>query len=164
MDRLNRDVYVAVVLLLFCGVMFSASFDIRQPDYGMLPPSAWPRVILGVLSFLGVIYLMQSLRRGADAPGAHPGQPTTMAGWIAYWRNPIFCFALFACYLAAIPWLGMLISGISFVFALLTVLGGWQPRQLVLHAAVAVGTVGGMWSLFTFALRVLLPRGEWTGI
>ncbi|MEQ9557257.1 MAG: tripartite tricarboxylate transporter TctB family protein [Rhodospirillales bacterium] len=163
MDRLNRDVYVAVVLLLFCGVMFWASLDIREPDYGMLPPSAWPRVILGVLSFLGVIYLVQSLRRGADGPDAHAGQPGTLIGWLSYWRNPIACFALFACYLAAIPWFGMLISGVAFVFALLTVLGGAGPRQLAFHAAVALVTVGGMWSLFTYALNVLLPRGEWTG-
>ena len=70
---------------------------------------------------------------------------------------------LFACYLAAIPWFGMLISGVAFVFALLTVLGGAEPRKLALHAGVALVTVGGMWSLFTYALRVLLPRGEWTG-
>ncbi|MCF3628768.1 tripartite tricarboxylate transporter TctB family protein [Thalassospiraceae bacterium LMO-SO8] len=163
MDRLNRDVYVAVVLLLFCGVMFWASMDIREPDYGMLPPSAWPRVILGVLSLLSVVYLVQSLRRGADGPDAHAGEPDTISGWLSYWRNPIACFVLFACYLAAIPWFGMLISGVAFVFALLTVLGGAEPRKLALHAGISLVTVGGMWSLFTYALRVLLPRGEWTG-
>ena len=24
-------------------------------------------------------------------------------------------------------------------------------------------SIGGMWAVFTFALRVFLPRGEWTG-
>ena len=64
MNRLNRDTVIAVILMLFCGVFFWASFDIREPDYGVLPPSAWPRVILGLLALLSVIYLVQSLRHG----------------------------------------------------------------------------------------------------
>ena len=39
MGRLNRDAVIAMVLLVFCGVFFWASFDIRQPDYGVLLPS-----------------------------------------------------------------------------------------------------------------------------
>ncbi len=48
----------------------------------------------------------------------------------------------------------------AFVFTLMGVLGGWQPKRLVLHAAVALGTVGGMWSIFTYGLGVILPQGE----
>jgi predicted membrane-bound spermidine synthase len=60
-----------------------------------------------------------------------------------------------------IPYLGMLVGGMLFVFLLLSALGGWRP--ILLHAAIALISVGGMWTLFTFALRVILPRGEWTG-
>ncbi|MEQ8227749.1 MAG: tripartite tricarboxylate transporter TctB family protein [Rhodospirillales bacterium] len=164
MGRLNRDVYVAVFLLLFSGVMFWASFDIREPDYGVLAPSVWPRVILTFFTILTLIYLVQSLRRGPDDPDANAGEPSTIGGWVSYWRNPIICFVLFGGYLAVLPYLGMLISGVLFVFFLLTALGGWSPRQLSLHAAVAVISVGGMWSLFTYGLNVLLPSGELTGI
>ena len=160
MDRLNRDAVIAIVLLVFCGVFFWASFDIRQPDYGVLMPSTWPRVVLGVLSLLSVIYLVQSLRQGADAeeeeaPDREPG----IRGWVLYWRNPLWCFGLFFAYLATLPVLGMLIGGVSFVFVLLNVLGGWNWKNLVLHAVVALVAVGGMWSLFTFGLGVLLPPG-----
>ncbi len=61
MERLNRDVVIAIVLLVFCGVFFWASFDIRQPDYGVLMPSTWPRVILAVMAFLSMVSLFQSL-------------------------------------------------------------------------------------------------------
>ena len=160
MDRLNRDAVIAIVLLVFCGVFFWATFDIRQPDYGVLMPSTWPRVVLGVLSFLSVIYLVQSLKQGADAeeeeaPDREPG----IWGWVLYWRNPLWCFGLFFVYLATLPVLGMLIGGVSFVFVLLNVLGGWDRKNLVLHAAVALVAIGGMWSLFTFGLGVLLPPG-----
>ena len=74
----------------------------------------------------------------------------------------IWCFVLFGGYLLAIPYVGMLIGGVIFVFALLTALGG--VRASLLHAAIAVISVGGMWAVFTFALEVILPTGRWTGI
>lgn len=160
MNRLTRDAKVSIFLLLFTGFMFWASFDIREPDYGVLAPSVWPRVILTALGILSLIFLAQSLRAGAESPEERDdGQPATLIGYLAYWRNPIICFALFAAYLALLPILGMLIDGILFVFVLLCALGGWSARQMALHAAVAVIAVGGMWSLFTFGLNVLLPTG-----
>lgn len=163
MQRITSDVVIAIGLLVFCGVFFWASFDIREPDYGTLPPSAWPRVILGVLSFLSLIYLVQSLRQApqdtdrADAPES--ARAPGLTGWFAHWRNVIACFVLFFAYLASLPVLGMLIGGILFVFLLLTVLGGWAPKQLLLHAVIATVAIGAMWSLFTFGLGVLLPQG-----
>jgi len=159
MDRLNRDVVIAILLLVFCGVFFWASFDIRQPDYGVLPPSTWPRVIIGVLTLLSMIYLFQSLGRGAEEKDGKPAHEGNLKSWIAHWRNPLWCFALFFAYLATLPVLGMLIGGISFVFVLQCVLGGWDRRSLAVHAAVAILSVGGMWSLFTFGLGVFLPSG-----
>ena len=163
MLRVNRDTLAAIVLLVVCGVFIAATFDIREPDYGQLSPAAWPRVILAALTLLSFVYLVQSLR-GAP-PGEAPGdesaaQPPTRRGW----RNVFWCFGLFLAYLLTLPWLGMLVGGTLFVFALLTVLGGLSPRLLLLHAAIAVFSVGGIWLLFTRALGVFLPAGELTGI
>ena len=66
MARMNRDTIVAIFLLLGCGVLIWATFDIRQPDYGVLMPSTWPRVILAVLSVLCLIYLVQSIKAGPN--------------------------------------------------------------------------------------------------
>ena len=81
-------------------------------------------------------------------------------GWFLTWQNPIFCFVLFFGYVASLPVLGMLIGGITFVFLLLCMLGGWSIRNLLIHALIAGISVGGMWSIFTFGLGVLLPAGE----
>ncbi len=162
MVHFNRDSIVAVLLLLASGVLFWASFDIREPDYGALMPSTWPRIIIIVLAVLSLVYLVQSLRAGPDegvaqsASGRTPG----LAGFIAYWRNPLICFAMFFAFLITLPVLGMLIGGVSFVFLLMNLLGGWEPKRLVIHAVVALATVGSMWSLFTFGLGVMLPAGE----
>ncbi len=138
-------------------LIFWASFDIRQPDYGVLMPSAWPRVILVALSVLCFIYLVQSMRAGTvkEVLDREPG----LMGFIKYWRNPLCCFVMFFCFLVSMPVLGMLIGGITFVFLLMGLLGGWAPRQIVIHASVAIISVGSMWSLFTFGLGVMLPVG-----
>jgi len=159
MERINRDVIIAIVLLLFCGVFFWASFEIRQPDYGTLSPAVWPRLIIALLGFLSVIYLIQSIRRGPDEKAADEDRPQNLRERFAYWRNVFWCFALFFFYLVSLEWLGMLVGGMTFVFLLLGMLGGWSVRNALFHAAVAVLIVGSMWSLFTFGLGVLLPRG-----
>ncbi|MEM8947725.1 MAG: tripartite tricarboxylate transporter TctB family protein [Pseudomonadota bacterium] len=172
MGRLSQDTVIAILLLLISGGLMLASFDIREPDYGQLSPATWPRVVVGVLGFLSFLYLIQSLR-GAGTPAsvdvpksgdgtASSGQdvePAGVAGFFGYWRNVIWCFSLFLLYLLTMPYIGMLIGGVSFAFLLLNALGGWQPRQLLLHAVIAIVAVGGMWALFTFGLRVPLPTG-----
>jgi len=160
MQRLNRDAIIAIVLLALCGAFFWASFDIRQPDYGVLPPSTWPRVILAVLAFLSVLYLIQSLTAGAEPiDDVEHARAPGFLGWIEHWRNPLWCFFLFFLYLLSLPVLGMLLGGITFVYVLMGVLGGWDGNKPFVHALFAVGTIGSMWSLFTFGLGVLLPPG-----
>jgi hypothetical protein len=162
MTRVNRDTVVAILLLVGCGVLLNASFDIREPDYGQLSPAAWPRTIVGVLALLSLIYLVQSIRRGVPEEPVEPTEktPRGLSEWIAHWRNVFWVFALFLAYLLALPWLGMLVGGTVFVFVLLNALGGWSPDRLALHAVIAVVSIGGMWSMFTFGLGVLLPRGD----
>jgi len=166
MQRLNRDAVIAIVLLMACGIFFWASFSIRQPDYGVLPPSTWPRVILVALTILCAIYLIQSLREGQAPKDEYDDYDTDdsdqagLVGWFAHWRNPILCFGLFFLYLVTLPYLGTLIGGVTFVFVLMGALGGWTRQQLVVHAGVALGTVGGMWTVFVYGLDVILPPGE----
>ncbi len=155
----NRDTISAIVLLLICGGLAWASLDIREPDYGQLSPATWPRIIVGAMSVLCLIYLFQSLRQGPDPK--NPDAPKTVRAFLGYWKNVIWCFVMFAIYLIAIPWVGLLVAGIGFVFLLLTALGG--VRLAWLHALLATIVVGGMWAFFTFGLNVFLPRGEWTG-
>ena len=184
----SRDVLVAIFLLAVCGVLWYASFDIRVPDYGQLSPATWPRIILGVLSALSLLYLLQSVRAAGSTAATAAATATdgnssegreisdddssaaslkngrfSVVEFYSYWKNVFWCFALFGLYLYSLPWLGMLLGALGFVFLLLCALGGWHPRKLLLHAVIAVLTVGGMWSLFTYGLGVLLPKGELLG-
>ena len=157
MSRLNRDVYIAIVLLLLCGVFFAASFDVREIDYGILKPAAWPRIILVTLTVLSLAYLIQSLRRGSPPDD---GKPFSISGLLGKYRNPLWCYGLFLLFLLTLDYLGMLIGGVLFVFCLLTAIGGASTRNLISHALIAIIMVGAMWALFTYGLGVIFPQGE----
>lgn len=169
---ISRDVIVAIFLLAATGVLWMASFDIREPDYGQLSPATWPRIILALLTLLSFIFLLQAARAASAAVANIPAQTSdeknstvprsalTPGGFYNYWKNVIWCFVLFGLYLYSLPWLGMLLGALAFVFLLLNALGGWSPHKLALHGVISLITVGGMWSLFTYALGVLLPTGS----
>jgi len=141
------------------GGLMVASFDIREPDYGVLSPAAWPRLIITIMGVLSVLYFVQSLRM--PKTDTSNTQKKNLFEFMDYWRNVFAVFIIFAAYLVMLPSLGMLIGNIAFSFVLLSVLGGWRP--FIVHGLVAIGTSGGMWLLFTYALEVFLPRGSLTG-
>lgn len=155
MSRFNRDVYIAIFLNILTAVFFWQSFEIKNIDYGTLQASAWPRMILVVLGILSVTYLIQSLKAG-------PAEETEDDGltFFARYRNPIVCFVLYFLFLFSMPYLGMLIAGILFVFLLLSAIGEVTPKALIIHAIIACISIGAMWSFFTYPLGVILPQGE----
>ena len=161
MGTLSRDTVVSILLLLFCGFLIWAGTQIRDPQFGELSPAAWPKAVTYVLTAFCLLYFIQSVRAGqTNAPEADPDRQPGLIGWVRYYFNPIACFALYFLFLLTLPFFGTLVGGILLVFALLSLLGGIGPKQIVLHLVLAVVSVGAMWSLFTFGLRVLLPRGE----
>ncbi|MEP0944564.1 MAG: tripartite tricarboxylate transporter TctB family protein [Rhizobiaceae bacterium] len=165
MRSLDRDTIVSILLLLFCGFLIWAGRLIRDPQFGELSPAAWPQAVTYVLTGFCLIFFFQNVMRlrstqPADMSPTDIERPEGLIGWLKYFGNPIACFALYFIFLMTLPFFGTLIGGSLLVFALLSLLGGIEPRQMALHAVIAVISVGAMWSIFTFGLRVLLPRGE----
>lgn len=161
MARVNRDVIIAILLLVFCATLFWASFDIRETNYGTMQSHVWPRIILVVLAFCSVLYLFRSAvspeqRDAEDLPEGDGG----IAGWVSRYRNAFICFGLFLAFLLSLEWIGMLLGGILFIFLALTAMGPGGIRNHMIHAAIAVVSMGAMWSIFTFAIGVILPEGE----
>lgn len=162
MAVLNRDVLTAIVLLIVEAVFLQQTFHIREMAFATMGAEVWPRTILIPLILCTLAYLAKSIRAGA--PESDPGEadadrPAGLTGWLVTYRNVFYCYGLFLAFLLTLDFFGMLIGGILFVFLALTVMGGTSPRHLLLHAVTAVAAVGSMWSIFTFALGVILPEG-----
>ncbi len=165
MRALDRDTIVSILLLLFCGFLIWSGTLIRDPQFGELSPAAWPQGVSYVLTAFCLIYFFQNVMRARSSKASGPVDPESenpvgLKAWLIHFANPIACFALYFLFLITLPFFGTLIGGSLLVFALLSLLGGIAPRQLFVHALIAVISVGAMWTIFTFGLRVLLPRGE----
>jgi hypothetical protein len=157
MHRLNRDTIVALFLLVVCGVFFYDTIGIKAfPE--QMSPALWPRLILTVFTILVLIYLTQSILKQEPKGDGRGG----FIGWLKYYQNPLLCYFCFLIFLLILPYLGMLITGVLFVFTLTTILGGHSQRDLTINAAVALFSVGGMWLIFTKALGVILPTAFFT--
>ncbi len=157
MQGLNRDTLIAIFLLIVCGVFFYNTIGIKAfPE--QMSPALWPRLILSVLTVLVLIYLFQSIMAAQPERVSRGG----FIGWLKYYQNPIWCFLCFFIFLILLPYLGMLISGVLFVFVLMTILGERTPRSIGINLVSALFMVGGMWLLFTQALGVILPTSMFT--
>ncbi len=157
----NRDTVTALVLLVACGTFFWATTRIRDLGFETLGSAVWPRAVLVVLTLFTLVYLVRSLASGTPPPALEDAPAESgLRGWLSHYRNVLVCFTLFGVFLLTLPYLGMLIGGVLFVFASLTLLGPRRPRRVLLHGIIALAAVGGMWLIFTFGLKVLLPPGE----
>lgn len=152
----SRDTIVAILLLAFCGVLWHASYDIEITSYGTMPSTVWPRIVIIAIGVFSALLLLRSLLlREEETTEAAPKLP-----FLKRYRNAGIIYALFLFFLLTLPTLGMHLGGALFVFLALTALGRPSPKLISVHAAIAVVSIGAMWSIFTFGLRVILPQGE----
>lgn len=157
MPRINADLVIALLLMVLCAVFFYETFALQKVYLSIIGAKLWPRVVVIVLFVLSSLYLIQSLRAER---GSQVENPMTARDWLKDNRNVIGCFALYGLFLLTLPYLGMLIGGSLFVFAVLTLIGQTSRRAHLIHAIIALGSIGGMWAVFTYALGVILPAGE----
>ena len=156
--NINKDTIVAIFLLLFCGIMINNSFEIEDPGYQGMKASFWPTVILCLLSVMCLVMLIKSVVYKTDNNLDAIDENTSNIFF--KFKNALICFFMFVLFLTFLDYLGMLIGGILFVFGLLPLLGGTSPKKLFNHFIISIITIGIMWSIFTFGLKVILPEGE----
>ena len=155
---INKDTIVAIFLLLFCGIMINSSFDIEDPGYQGMKASFWPTIVLCLLSIMCLVMLIKSMV--TEAENNLNSNDTNLTNVFFKFKNASICFLMFVLFLAFLDYLGMLIGGVLFVFGLLTMLGGFELKKIINHFIISIITIGIMWSIFTFGLKVILPEGE----
>lgn len=157
MRLVNSDSVVAVLLLAFCGIMWNATYAIEITPYQSMQSSVWPRIILiGLaMSSAGLLVKGAAGPQPEEATGRRPA-----AGWLHRYRNALVVYAVFLVFLLTLDVLGMLLGGALFVFLALTLLGRPSLSLVPMHLATAAVSIGAMWAIFTFGLRVILPEGE----
>lgn len=156
MTRINRDTLVAIALLLFCGGAFAHTFAIPAIAYSSMGAAVWPRFVILIIALLSLIYLAESL---ADPDSPRLGSQGGLAGFAKRYANAFRCYLLFGLFVLTLPHLGILISGVLYVYLTLAAIGLRTPKAHLIHLLIAAVTVVGLWAIFTFGLGVILPEG-----
>jgi putative tricarboxylic transport membrane protein len=153
--KLSKDGWAGLAVTAASLVLFGLTLDLKQSSLVPIGPGFYPRIVLGLAAFFGVLLVVSDLLR-RKAPAAVQTHPVNYAPVILH-------FALFAAYAVALPWLGFRISTFLYVAAVNAKMA--PPRSLrewVRVVLIGLGTVVVTYLVFERYLSVLLPRGRWT--
>ena len=157
MTNNKSGIIIAVFLLCFCGSMINDASNIRELGCEGMKADAWPRVVLWMLVVMSSVMLGKSyIQFKTDG---HKDNNIFKVNFLKF-KNALICFGMFIFFLSTLDYLGMLLGGIVFVFGLLTFLGGFSINLIIKHLMISILSIGFMWMVFTFGLRVMLPEGE----
>lgn len=161
---MNRDFWTSLFLIFLSFVLYRESTFIEDVDYGSMKADVWPTFLVMLLIVLSISMLVKSLMEYRQATQSstqdneNAEQTDPVTGW-TWLLNPMIVFVLFFLFLITLDYLGMLIGGIFFTFMTMTLLGQISWRTVPIYFAISVISISGMWAIFTFGLRVMLPEG-----
>lgn len=161
---MNRDFWTSLFLLFLSFVLYRESTFIEDVDYGSMKADVWPTFLVMLLVVLSISMLVKSLieyrqaTQSSTQDNENAEQTDSVTGW-TWLINPMIVFVLFFLFLITLDYLGMLIGGIFFTFITMTLLGQISWRTVPIYFAISVISISGMWAIFTFGLRVMLPEG-----
>ncbi|MGC6391493.1 MAG: tripartite tricarboxylate transporter TctB family protein [Alphaproteobacteria bacterium] len=161
---MNRDFWTSLFLIFLSFVLYRESTFIEDVDYGSMKADVWPTFLVMLLIVLSISMLVKSLMEYRQATQSstqdneNAEQTDSVTGW-TWLINPMIVFVLFFLFLITLDYLGMLIGGIFFTFISMTLLGQISWRTVPIYFAISVISISGMWAIFTFGLRVMLPEG-----
>lgn len=146
-------------LLIFVASLFlysvTGSFGERTTLQGaQMGPAFWPRFVLGSIILLSGIVSVGTIRRIVKEKGWGEALMTMDRGKVRFFAAAGLCVA----YLALLPVLGFIAVTPVFMIAFMLLLGE-KSKGWILGVSIAMTAV--IVVLFTKAMYVPLPRGEW---
>ena len=143
---MHADVLAGVSLLAFCAVAFYATTLFREVPAMLsqnVPPTFFPRVILGAIGVLAGTLIVSGLRREREPRRAFP---TTIAGTAV----------VFLVTVSLIQFVGML-AALGFAAAVLPLY--WGERRYSRVALFAICLPAAIYVIFSLTLGLRLPIG-----
>lgn len=131
--------------LLIGAVLFYETFSFRRVDWDWMGLPFWPRLVLGFLMLLGVIFIIRGSLDEGPFNSLNAKAFLVLAGG--------------AVYVALIPVLGYLIVTPVFIAGFSYALGPRTARSVLQALLVAAIATALIYSVFTEALYVQFPEG-----
>lgn len=152
--RRAGEVVFAAALLAFSTAAFWQAYGISGFS-GLSTAGVFPMLASGAMVLSSLAILARTL--AAPKP-PREGGPEWRRFWVDVlpWRH-IAMLALILLYLAAMPWLGFLVSSAVFLFVTFAYL--WR-RGPVLSLVLTVFCLAAIYLVFRVVFRVVLPQGS----
>lgn len=144
--RAHQDVIVGAALIAFCAFVYwlTTGFDTVPAMLSQnVPPTFFPRLILGFIAILSITLIASGLRRGPESKERL--RPVVFATALVIAAAP-FAVTL----LGTLPTLGVIAAVLPLV---------WGERRYARIAALAIATPIAVYLLFTLALGVRFIGG-----
>ncbi len=144
--------------MLWGGFALWKAFDIRQPTaYRPMGPRVFPVIISCSLIVIGVLFVIETLRRADEAVEDHVAEELRTADH----KQAAFVVALLLAYASVFERIGYIVATTAFLPAVAYVLGS---RRLLRDLVVAVVLAVVAFSVFTELLNIDLPEGVMEGV
>jgi putative tricarboxylic transport membrane protein len=156
---MGRDTITGLAVIAVSLVLFWATLGLERHPMVPIGPAFYPRIVLGITVLMALALVVTDLlarRRRVVAVAQAAVRPN--------YALVLVCFAIFAVYVVAMPYLGFRVSSLLFLLVMPVAMErpASRARWIALIVTAAVATAGSHY-IFEHYLHVLLPRGLWTG-
>ena len=149
------DAAAALGLLAGMAALYSNSLTINDTLNYALGALFFPYVMIGTISLLALILLLQSVDFSAAA-AARPDSAARRKS-MRVLLTQVGLIALLALYIVVLPHTGYIPTTVVFLIVCMIFLGERKPRKIAVYAVCSVATTAVLYVVFGKMLRLFLP-------
>jgi putative tricarboxylic transport membrane protein len=142
----HQDTLIGVVLLALCAIVYWLTTGFTEVPAMLsqnVPPTFFPRLVLGVVAALSIVLIFNGLRRSPDVTAR-------ISPAVLVTASIIVLAGVLVGILGTLPTLS---------FIAITIPLAWGERRLRPIAILAIGLPAGIYLVFSVALGIRFPPG-----
>lgn len=149
----KKDFISALVLFLVMGVFYVDSRRIDLMGGADLGPLFFPYVMMGIVSFLALLLLVNSLSFRSPARPAPPGAHAEKE-----WNKDQCIFiAMFMVYLLVLPFGGYVLSTVVYLLVNMIYLGKKENKWYMIYTLTTISVTAFIYYIFAKVMLLFLP-------
>lgn len=151
---MTKDRAFSGSIILFCFVMYAATFNFARSSATTTDPQVFPRAIILIITVLALANLVISF----FSKSAEPARAFDFRGFLSRYTKVMILFLMFFVYAFILPLIGFVAATLLFMFGTQGLLMGVKRKKaLLINCIVSVTSAVGVYYIFTEALNIILP-------
>ncbi|MCU0604116.1 MAG: tripartite tricarboxylate transporter TctB family protein [Desulfobacterales bacterium] len=153
------EIVFFAVCVAFFGFMFCEGLDLAgQGRAGEIGSGLWPLIALGASALFSVALLISSVKKSRGEGAAEERTPEAVAETQRQRVTVALSVVCFLIYLAAIPWIGFILSTLAYIPAFALALGERRKWVLFVSPFLLTAVIVAVFAKF---ITIPFPKGAW---